>query len=171
MIPSKQKGRGAHNGWTKGLNTKSSTIGASSSTPEYLQALKSEAVPAQKKTIQDFVFFLQESDKNLSNIPNALAKQYLELDQEFPIISGKTREYYEAILFETGSVKISHINMNRGSRNNMEIQFSKCFIVFILDPHAWGVNPNKPRRLKFLNQEYTYWDYIEAWNKAFYYQN
>jgi hypothetical protein len=136
----------------------------------YTEALKTPICQPLKKSVIYKVLYLSEKDRRLFGQPNTLAQLYLELDQEFPIINRKTREYYEAILKETNSIKFVHVNLNPGARIS-EIQFSKAFINGFLSFSDWGVNPNKARILKFYQMEYTYWDYIEAWSKAFLYQN
>ena len=65
---------------------------------------------------------------------------------------------------------MTHVNLNPGSRYT-NIQFSKAFIIGALSLREWGVNPNKPRILNHVRMEYNYWDYIDAWSKAFFYQN
>ena len=134
MIPSSQRGRGGgRNSKPRGgLNRASSSRGSPCSKQEegssFSQVLKVPVAPPFKKYFQDFVIYLLESDKRLFSTPSALSKQYFELDQEFPILNQKIRDYYEANLKETGSFKITHVNLNLGSRYT-EIQFSKAFII------------------------------------------
>ena len=70
----------------------------------------------------------------------------------------KTREFYEAILVETGSVKIKY---NADKYSNLDLTFSTYHIYKILTVKQWGGNPNfsrefsKPSKLRFFN----YWDY------------
>ncbi|KAM7461785.1 hypothetical protein LguiA_029906 [Lonicera macranthoides] len=137
----------------------------------FANVLGTPVPPPFKKPVQDFVIYLKDSDKQFFTNPIHLAKQYFEFDQEFPIVNRKKREYYEAILLETNSVKITHVNKNPGTCGKPEIQFSKCFIVEPLSLKNWGVNPNSVNFLPQYKEEYTYWDYIDAWTKAFLYQN
>nr|CAN84177.1 hypothetical protein VITISV_023698 [Vitis vinifera] len=82
----------------------------------------------------------------------------------------KTREFYEAILVETGFVKIKH---NADKFSNLDLAFSICHIYKILTVKQWGGNPNfsrefsKPSKPRFFN----YWDYQIAWFNAFLIQN
>ena len=77
----------------------------------------------------------------------------------------KTREFYEANLVETGSVKIKH-NANKFS--NLDLAFSTCHIYKIVTIKKWGGNPNfsrefsEPSKPRFFN----YWDYQRAWFNA-----
>ena len=54
---------------------------------------------------------------------------------------------------------------------------SKCYIVRVLHPYEWGLDPSKQKFVKvqtkgyFVTHEYNFWDYIDAWHKVFYYQN
>lgn len=54
----------------------------------------------------------------------------------------------KAILKEINSLKISHVNLNPGSRH-AKIQFFKDFILEVFGLQEWGVNPNKPRILNY----------------------
>ena len=82
----------------------------------------------------------------------------------------KTREFYEAILVETGSVKIKH---NVDKFINLGLVFSTCHIYKILTVKQWGGNPTfsreffEPSKPRFFN----YWDYQRAWFNAFLIQN
>ena len=82
----------------------------------------------------------------------------------------KTREFYEAVLIETGSVKIKH---NADKFSNLDLAFSTCHIYKILTVKQWGGNPNlsrefsEPSKPRFFN----YWDYQKAWFNAFLIQN
>ncbi|GJW92743.1 hypothetical protein Tco_0172415 [Tanacetum coccineum] len=78
----------------------------------------------------------------------------------------QTREYYEAVLIDSQSVQIRH---NYNKEDQKKIDFSKVKIIKVLSPEDWG---NKPFTNKVLScypdyPGYNYYDYIEAWNKAF----
>ncbi|GKB47391.1 hypothetical protein Tco_0898144 [Tanacetum coccineum] len=79
------------------------------------------------------------------------------------------REYYEAILIDSKSVQIRH-NYNKDDPE--KIDFSKVKILKFLSPDDWS---NRPFTNKVLScypnyPAYNYYDYIEAWNKAFLYK-
>ena len=82
----------------------------------------------------------------------------------------KTRDFYEAILVETGSVKIKH---NTDKYSNLDLAFFTYHIYKILTVKQWGGNPNfsrkfsEPSKPRFSN----YWDYQRAWFNAFLIQN
>ena len=62
--------------------------------------------------------------------------------ENFHYLSGdllKTKDFYEAILVEIGSIKIKH---NVDKYNNSDLAFSTCHIFKILTIKQWGGNPN-----------------------------
>ena len=90
---SRGRGRGRNSKPCGGLNSASSSRGSPISKQEegfiFSEILKSPAVLPLKKSFQNFVIYLQDTDRRLFSNPTALAKQYFELDQEFPIINQK----------------------------------------------------------------------------------
>ena len=82
----------------------------------------------------------------------------------------KTREFYEAILVETGSIKIKH-NIDKFS--NLVLTFSTYHIYKILTVKQWGGNPNFSKEFSELSKQgfFNYWDYQRAWFNAFLIQN
>ncbi|KAM7491661.1 hypothetical protein LguiA_034582 [Lonicera macranthoides] len=138
------------------------------SSTTFKETLKEEVQVALKKPQQNFVSYLQESGKRFALNPGTIAQRYFENKMEFSLISGKTRDYYEAILIDTESVQFTHMNKNVRSRN-LEIAFSKAFIKGIISIEEWGLNPNKEQSLRNYYSEarsapytYNYWDYINA---------
>ena len=106
-----------------------------------------------------------------SENPREIAAKVFQENFHYP--SGdilKTREFYETVLTETGSVKIKH---NADKFSNMGLAFSTCHIYKILTVKQWGGNPNlsrefsEPSKPRFFN----YWDYQRAWFNAFLIQN
>ncbi|KAM7497857.1 hypothetical protein LguiA_022271 [Lonicera macranthoides] len=79
----------------------------------FKEALKEEVQVALKKPQQDFVLYLQKGDQRFAMNPGTIAQRYFENNMDFPLISGKTREYYEAILKDTDSVVFTHMNRNK----------------------------------------------------------
>nr|GEZ81883.1 enzymatic polyprotein [Tanacetum cinerariifolium] len=79
----------------------------------------------------------------------------------------QTREYYEAILVDSMSVQIRHI-----MKDETQINYSKVRIINVLTPEEWGTRPftNKVLSCYPSYPGYNYYDYIEAWNKAFLYK-
>ena len=106
-----------------------------------------------------------------SENPREIAAKAFQENFHYP--SGdilKTREFYEAVLMETGSVKIKH---HADKFSNIGLAFSTCHIYKILTVKQWGGNPNlsrefsEPSKPRFFN----YWDYQRAWFNAFLIQN
>ena len=50
----------------------------------------------------------------------------------------KTRDYYQAILVDTGSIKVIH---NRNSANSSQNDFNKVHIFHILSIQEWKARP------------------------------
>ncbi|KAL4201524.1 hypothetical protein AMTRI_Chr02g259060 [Amborella trichopoda] len=101
--------------------------------------------------------------------PSKLAPLYL-LNHLNPINGVKTREYYEAILMETGSISVVHYFQ----QNTRIIAYSKVQIKKLLPYTEWGSNPAHGKKLQNSDFSYKYFkyaEYIEAWHKFFYYQN
>ena len=92
-----------------------------------------------------------------------------------PKMFSKGIKFYEAILLHTESVKITH---NMDNRDKGQIAFSKFNIQRVFTPSMWGQNLLKPREfpkilkdLKEFPETYTYWDYVDAWEHVFWFQN
>ncbi|KAM7525910.1 hypothetical protein LguiA_015812 [Lonicera macranthoides] len=168
----------ARNIGSSGIKSQASSSQVKPPSPgNFKEALKEEVQVASKKPQQDFVLYLQKGDQRFAMNPGTIAQRYFENNMDFPLISGKTRKYYEAILKDTDSVVFTHMNRNVGSLNP-EIAFSKAFIKGVINIEEWGLNPNKEQALQTRYSDdrnapryYNYWDYIDAWKKAFLYQN
>ncbi|GJQ95979.1 hypothetical protein Tco_0007118 [Tanacetum coccineum] len=78
----------------------------------------------------------------------------------------QTRQYYEAILLDSGSVQIRH---NYSKTEPEKIEFSKVKIIKIISPKEWGNRLFTNRTLSCYPDypAYNYHDYTEAWDKAF----
>ena len=116
------------------------------------------------------LFQLLKENFSLKN-PKGIATKAFHENFHYP--SGdllKTREFYEAILVETGYVKIKH---NADKYSNLDLAFSTYHIYKILTVKQWGGNPifsrefSKPSKPRFFN----YQDYQRAWFNAFLIQN
>src|SRR3989442_13986484 len=82
----------------------------------------------------------------------------------------KTQEYYANILEETGSVKIKH----NFDRNGQTITYSSIQVRRIIHPSDLSKSLYNPFPFKTLNHHYptfSYFDYVEAWEKVFSIQN
>ncbi|GKB96644.1 hypothetical protein Tco_0982781 [Tanacetum coccineum] len=78
----------------------------------------------------------------------------------------QTRQYYEAILLDSHSVQIRH-NYNKNEPE--KIDFSKVKIIKVISLKEWGNRPFINRTLSCYPEypAYNYYDYMEAWDKAF----
>ena len=105
--------------------------------------------------------------------PNQVAANLFPPGMHYqPKSFSKSLRFYEAILIHSESVIIEHII----DRNNEEqIAYSKFQILKVLTPTMWGKNLLKPRGLpikaKDFPDTYNYWDYVDAWDHVFWYQN
>ncbi|XLU49654.1 hypothetical protein S245_044468, partial [Arachis hypogaea] len=79
-----------------------------------------------------------------------------------PINPQKTQKFYEFILVDTGSIELTHYR----DSNTKQPVYSKIKIMKILSLQEWELPPyqSKSFSLKFEPQNYTYYDYQEAWN-------
>ncbi|CAK8569255.1 unnamed protein product [Lathyrus sativus] len=113
-------------------------------------------------------------DEDMKINPNdgwSIKTRYLE-SRGYPGLHGKSRPNLEILLTVTESVTITHHYQN----NNPEsfINFSKCHINKILLPREWGLNPNAEKAIRIAEGKYiyfNYWDCVQAFTQAFYYQN
>lgn len=120
-----------------------------------------------------FQTFLKEivviEKKVASKRPEVVAGIYLTNSHDLPTELPKTREYFEKILEETGSIQISH-----NYRDRFNLAFSTVKILKILKPEEWGSDLQKARYFKNPNifpKSFTYFDYMVSWEKFIYYQN
>ena len=80
-----------------------------------------------------------------SKIPREIAAKAFHENFHYPSTDLlKTRDFYEAILVETGFVKIKH---NTDKFSNLDLAFSTYHIYKILTVKQWGENPNFSREL------------------------
>ena len=135
------------------------------------ETLASEIVYHQKNHVEKIVP-LQFQDQQWQQDPWFIKERYLG-NQTYMVQEGRLRYVYEAMLVETESVQIHHNHVTQGDFKT-PITHSKCYIIKVLHPQEWGLDPAKPKVLKLANPKdfhFNYWDYIQAWNYAFYYQN
>ena len=83
--------------------------------------------------------------------------------KDSPIIGDirKTREYYQAILIDTGSIKVIHTR----KPNSDLIEYSKAHIFHIMTIQEWRARPYTSKTLSNFPQypSYNYYDYQDAW--------
>lgn len=81
--------------------------------------------------------------------------------------SYKTRSYYETILIEIGSAEIQHF------QGENCYNFSKIIIKKIISVEDWGIFTMKERQISLndTRMSFTYWNYIQAFDKVLYYNH
>nr|KAJ0218330.1 hypothetical protein LSAT_V11C300139610 [Lactuca sativa] len=107
--------------------------------------------------------------------PNFLRVQILEdfqihkLHQGFHILTKHLFEYYQAILQESGSVNFVH----RSNSKEGNIDFGKAHIIKIISPESWvpNLHSKKPLISYPTYPRFSYYDYQDAWTKAFFIRN
>lgn len=84
-------------------------------------------------------------------------------------VGNKPREYYEAILEDTGSFRITH-NKNPKQNSSFQVDFSKVQILKVLSLSDWGLRPFMNKALSNYSKipAYNYYDYQNAWFNVFY---
>ncbi|KAL4186868.1 hypothetical protein AMTRI_Chr09g16070 [Amborella trichopoda] len=146
---------------------------ANTSNPIYTPAQsKSTSRPNMPKSSyieRAYLMDITIDEHHINTEPIKLAPLYL-INHLNPTNGVKTREYYEAILMETGSISVVHYYQ----QNTRVIAYSKIQIKKLLSYDEWGCNPAQGKKLHnpdFSYKYYKYVEYIEAWHKFFYYQN
>ncbi|KAG5580753.1 hypothetical protein H5410_051380 [Solanum commersonii] len=116
------------------------------------------------------IFLLENSDIQRREEPWKIFQRYLVNGLYFPSESYKTRKYYETLLISTG-VEFQHFSGYNTSEN--VYNFSKMIIKHIIHIEDWGISSMTERQFS-LNKvmvSFTYWDYIQAFNKVLCYNN
>ena len=116
------------------------------------------------------IFLLENSDIQRKEEPWKIFQRYLVNGLYFPGESYKTRKYYETLLISTG-VEFQHFSGYNTSEN--VYNFSKMIIKHIIHIEDWGISSMTERQFS-LNKvmvSFTYWDYIQAFNKVLCYNN
>ncbi|CAK8578290.1 unnamed protein product [Lathyrus sativus] len=122
--------------------------------------------------VTEKIMYIDDEDMNIN--PNdgwSIKTRYLE-SRGYSGLHEKSRPNLEILLTVTESETITHHYQN----NNPEsfINVSKCHINKILLPREWGLNPNAEKAIRIAEGKYiyfNYWDYVQAFTQAFYYQN
>ncbi|CAK8565449.1 unnamed protein product [Lathyrus sativus] len=122
--------------------------------------------------VTEKIMYIDDEDMKIN--PNdgwSIKTKYLE-SRGYPGLHGKSRPNLEILLTVTESVTITHHYQNNNPKSF--INFSKCHINKILLPREWGLNPNAKKAIRIAEGKYiyfNYWDYVQAFAQAFYYQN
>ncbi|KAG5605259.1 hypothetical protein H5410_026751 [Solanum commersonii] len=116
------------------------------------------------------IFLLENSDIQRKEEPWKIFQRYLVNGHYFPGESYITQKYYETLLISTG-VEFQHFSGYNISEN--VYNFSKMIIKHIIHIEDWGISSITERQFS-LNKvmvSFTYWDYIQAFNKVLCYNN
>lgn len=151
------------------------SVSPSTKVPSFKDTLKKEVIYTQKSVMEHVsdISFEDADDRDIEFTTQnhwSLKERYLG-NQNYPFSDGKHRYVYESMLTGTGSCVISHNLLHPNDKIGSPITHSKCYITKILGPREWGFELNKPRLIQATGISFTYWDYIQAWSYAFYYQN
>uniref|UniRef100_A0A151UDZ8 Uncharacterized protein n=1 Tax=Cajanus cajan TaxID=3821 RepID=A0A151UDZ8_CAJCA len=105
-------------------------------------------------------------DKNPNKIPQKIFPEGFHFKH---LALNKTRKFYEFILVDTDSA-IKHYKDPKDPSNVTHTTFQ---ILKVLTPSQFGQNPSTTWKFSMLFDPigYNYWDYIDAWNKIFWYEN
>ena len=123
---------------------------------------------SEEAPTKEIIFLVENSDIQNESNPWNIFQRYLLKGLYFPGESYKTRSYYENILIQTGSAEFQHFTTESEVYN-----FSKIIIKQIISAKEWGMNTMQEKTiiLNKQNMNFTYWDYIQAFDKVFYYNN
>ncbi|KAK4731375.1 hypothetical protein R3W88_024363 [Solanum pinnatisectum] len=126
----------------------------------------------EKLQKREMIFLLENSDLQRKDEPWKIFQRYLVNGLYFPGESYKTRSYYEEILMSTGSVEFQHFSTGNNP-NEKSYNFSKFIIKQIISAEDWGMSTMKERQISLGNtrMNYTYWDYIRAFDVGLHYNN
>ncbi|GMN45133.1 hypothetical protein TIFTF001_014326 [Ficus carica] len=119
-----------------------------------------------KKIGQKEIIIIEDNEihKPLDQVANHYLPFHLH-----PNTIPKSREWYEAILTDTGSISYSH-----KYRNSTQIAYSSFKVHKILSFEDWAKSLRQRNVFKEVSiqpRSYSYFDYIEAWEQTLYYQN
>ncbi|KAG5596056.1 hypothetical protein H5410_037288 [Solanum commersonii] len=124
----------------------------------------------EKVEKRGMIFLLENSDIQRKEEPWKIIQRYLVNGLYFPGESYKTQKYYETLLISTG-VEFQHFSGYNTSEN--VYNFSKMIIKHVIHIEDWGISSMTERQFN-LNKvmvSFTYWDYIQAFNKVLCYNN
>ncbi|KAG5579890.1 hypothetical protein H5410_050517 [Solanum commersonii] len=116
------------------------------------------------------IFLLENSEIQRKEEPWKIFQRYLLNGLYFLGESYKTRSYYENLLICTG-VEFQHFSGYNTSKN--AYNFSKMIIKQIISIEDWGISSMTERQFSLdkVSMKFTYWDYIQTFNKALYYNS
>ncbi|KAG5598476.1 hypothetical protein H5410_029846 [Solanum commersonii] len=124
----------------------------------------------EKVEKREVIFLLENSDIQRREEPWKIFQRYLVNGFYFPGESYKTQKYYETLLISTG-VKFQHFSGYNTSEN--VYNFSKMIVKHVIHVEDWGISSMTERQftLNKVMVSFTYWDYIQTFNKVLCYNN
>ncbi|KAG5590219.1 hypothetical protein H5410_040733 [Solanum commersonii] len=124
----------------------------------------------EKVEKSEMIFLLENFDIQRKEEPWKIFQRYLVNVLYFPSESYKTRKYYETLVISTG-VEFQHFLGYNTSEN--VYNFSKMIIKHVIHIEDCNIFSMTERQFS-LNKvmiSFTYWDYIQAFNKVLCYNN
>ncbi|KAG5598933.1 hypothetical protein H5410_030303 [Solanum commersonii] len=124
----------------------------------------------EKVEKREMIFLLENSDIQRKEEPWKIFQRYLLNGLYFPGESYKTRKYYETLLISTG-VEFQHFSGYNTGEN--VYNFSKMIVKQIIHIEDWGISSMTKRQISLNNVKisFTYWDYIQSFDKVLCYNN
>lgn len=150
--------------------------GNSQNNPSYAKVVNedesdSDDLPFIQNNHKELILLLEDRDLKWKDEIWHLMSRYLD-NASFTAGSYKQRIHFENILKATSSCEFSHFFPGT---NKKAYSFSKVIIKQIISAEDWGISTLKEREYYLPDQKvsikFNYWDYVEAFNKAFLYQN
>jgi hypothetical protein len=125
--------------------------------------------PFIEKEYKKILFLIEPEYNSEGSILQITSKFFPTGFHYLPSSLEKTRLFYEFILVDTESIDITH---TYDKNDKYKIIFSKFKIQKILSPSDWKAHPSSTRSFsrRFSPQQYSYFDYMDAWNNMLYYQ-
>lgn len=124
----------------------------------------------EQSPYKEIILLLEYKDLKWKDQPWTLMQRYLDTGS-YPTNAYKSRQYYESILDVTKTGDFQHYTTGHTQNYN----FSKIVIKQIISVEEWGTSPLKEKEMihpiSKVPIKFNYWDYIEAFNKAFLYEN
>ncbi|KAG5568771.1 hypothetical protein H5410_064213 [Solanum commersonii] len=124
----------------------------------------------EKVEKREMTFLLENSDIQRKEEPWKIFQRYLVNGFYFPGESYKTRKYYETLLIST-CVEFQHFSGYNISENIYNS--SEMIIKHVIHIEDWGISSMTERQFSMnkVMVSFTYWDYIQAFNKVLCYNN
>lgn len=146
--------------------TSYSSVASSSNMPKNPNKPESKVNPNR----QIIKILEPEEEEKLNQDYGSLIKYIYPRNSHFYTTDHQTREYYETILIESKSIELVH---TPDTNNPAVIGSSKVKILNVLSLEDWGDHPYVNKVLVSFPEYpgYNYYDYQEAWEKAFLLKN